>query len=60
MPFTIIYPDDFMCSSGNPPGVKVIIHPRVEPGDDADKLMKTVEKLVLDPLMKETGDPYYP
>mmetsp|Transcript_37042 Transcript_37042/g.99875 ORF Transcript_37042/g.99875 Transcript_37042/m.99875 type:complete len:302 (-) Transcript_37042:1339-2244(-) len=60
VPFTIIYPDDFMCSSGNPPGVKVIIHPRVEPGDDADKLMKTVEKLVLDPLMKETGDPYNP
>merc|ERR1719393_1086947 len=52
VPFTIIYPDDFMCSDGAPPGVKVIIHPRVEPGEDADKLMAKVEKMVLDPLMK--------
>jgi len=52
VPFTLCYPDDFMSSSGPPPGVKIIVHPKVEPGDNVEALMEKVEKTVTAPLIK--------
>ena len=52
VPFTLLYPDDFMSSPGAPKGVRIIVHPKVQPGDDADALMEKVEKVVTTPLIE--------
>ena len=52
VPFTLCYPDDFMSSPGAPKGVKIIVHPRVLPGDQVLELMEKVEKIVTAPLVK--------
>ena len=57
VPFTIVYPEDFMESPGPPPGVRIVVHPRVQPGDNVDALVSRVEQLVTAPLIaaKERG-----
>lgn len=52
IPFTIIYPNDFMSRPGPPVGVHCIIHKPIPPGDDAAKLTAEAEKTILGRLLE--------
>jgi|ERR1712224_553054 len=53
VPITVIYPVDFMTAKPSFPGFKIKVHPPLEPGNDAEAMMKQVEKIVLEPILKQ-------
>ena len=52
IPFTILYPNDFMSRPGPPVGVHCVIHKPILPGDNAAKLTAEAEQTILGKLLE--------
>merc|ERR1712224_103648 len=53
VPMTVSYPPDFMSANPSTPGFKITVHPSVQPGTDPEAIMKKVEQIVLEPILKQ-------